>query len=251
MDWRAQRGSSTPLFLAAWAAALLFLAFAVDFGRFFLVREQLRTAEDAAALAGALQMEYRIRLEWRRVSVRWETVCEASSGTERECRTVEQRSPMPPLVIAGPEAEVWPGLRRRLAEVCASPAVECQDLISQKCWLAPRGSMEQVRSRAREAFMQNQWWGHQARLDGPVEVMLPNEGVAEPQEFPVEVRARLRMKTLLLAAVGIPELTVEKAGPPTRASPVRRDGGPRAPSVGPLVEAEIPSQSPCDALAVR
>lgn len=239
-----------PLFLAAWTAALLFLAFAVDFGRLFLIREQLRAAEDAAALAGALQMEYRIRLEWRRVRVWWETVCEGAPGAEVDCRPVERRSPMSPLVISGSEASVWPDLRRRLADACASPAVECQDLISQKCWLAPRGSMAQVRSRAREAFDQNQWWGKQARLDGPVEITLPNEGALEPDSFPVEVRARLRMKTLLLAVIGIPELTVEKAGPPTRASPVRRAGGPRTPAVGPLVEAEIPSQSPCDALAV-
>lgn len=57
LDWRSERGSSTALLLVTFMVMIGFLGYAVDLALAEVYREQLRTAAEAAATAGALDAD--------------------------------------------------------------------------------------------------------------------------------------------------------------------------------------------------
>jgi len=224
--WWQERGSTSVLFLSIWSVALITLAFAVDVGRVYVVREQLRTAEEAAALAGVLQAQYMVEARFHREENRPRLECEESDeeGEPPDCHLKDNWVRIAPAVIRGPEAQVWPEAQRAWADQCGGYDIRCKPRYSSSdCWIEPRQSMAAVRSAALDAFALNDRWGDQARLAGPVAVDLEGVNTSKPRHLKVGVKATLEMETLLLNVLGVDALTVATQGGPTTAELVRRD----------------------------
>ncbi len=225
-----ERGSTSALFIFIWSVALLAIGFALDIGRVFVFREQLRTAEEAAALAGVQQARYmveaRFRREENRPYLRCEEIPGALPGEEPtlECDLVDNWVEVAPAVILGPEAEVWPDAHRLWADQCIGYNVRCaRQYHAAECWIEPRSGWATVRAAAQEAFQMNARWGGQARTAGPVAVEIETDGSSKPRQLRVSVTAVLEMDTLLLPLVGVDALTVATPGDRTTAELVRRE----------------------------
>lgn len=225
-----QRGSTGALFVFIWAVAVLAIGFALDVGRVFVLREQLRTAEEAAALAGVRQTRYVVEAWFRREENRPVTVCETVPppvpGGEPavECWLVDNWVEISPAVIQGPEAEVWPDAHRIWAEQCVGYNVRCaRQYHAAECWIEPRAGWGEVRAAAVEAFQMNARWGGLARTVGPVAVEVATDTPLRPRQLRVAVTAVLEMDALLLPLVGVDTLTVVTPGGATAAELVRRE----------------------------
>jgi hypothetical protein len=225
-----QRGSTAALFVFIWAVAVLAIGFALDVGRVFVLREQLRTAEEAAALAGVGQARYAVEAWFRREENQPVTVCETVPPTEPggapavECRVVDNWVETSPAVIQGPEAEVWPDAHRLWAEQCIGSHIRCaRQYYAAGCWIEPRSDWAQVRAAAAEAFQMNAQWGGLARTAGPVAVEVVTDSPFRPRHLRVAVSAVLEMDALLLPLVGVDRLTVATPGEATAAELVRRE----------------------------
>ncbi|MEW8978478.1 MAG: Tad domain-containing protein [Symbiobacterium sp.] len=221
---RDARGSTSALFIFVWSVALVALGIALDVGRVFVLREQLRTAEEAAALAGVLQARFMVEARFPREENRPVPVCVPGPDGLPECRLVDNWVPIEPAVISGPEAEVWPDAHRLWADQCVRPGVRCDRRYkSGTCWIAPRSDWAAVRAAARDAFEANARWNGQARLAGPVTVEIETDASSRPRQLRVGVTAALEMDTLLLPILGVDALTVKTPGEPTTAELVRRE----------------------------
>ncbi|MFO7273503.1 MAG: Tad domain-containing protein [Bacillota bacterium] len=225
-----ERGSTSALFAFIWAVALLAIGFALDVGRVFVLREQLRTAEEAAALAGVQQARYVVEAQFRREENRPYPVCEpaapAAPGEEptEECRMVDNWVEVSPAVIRGPESEVWPDAHRLWAEQCIGPNVRCdRQYHAAECWIEPRSGWAAVHAAAAQAFQANERWGGLARTAGPVVVEVDTDSQVKPRQLRVSVTAVLEMDTLLLPLVGVDALSVATPGAATAAELVRRE----------------------------
>jgi hypothetical protein len=73
---------------------LLFAGLALDFGRTHLLRAQLQTALDAAALAGALEVIPMVEIQIPRWEWAAETCTDPVSGNEYDCSHWERTSPV-------------------------------------------------------------------------------------------------------------------------------------------------------------
>jgi len=225
-----QRGSTSALFVFIWSVALLAIGFALDIGRVFVLREQLRTAEEAAALAGVQQTRYVVEAWFRREEnqpvMKCEQVPPALPGEEPElkCTLVDNWVEIAPAVIRGPEAEVWPDAHRIWADQCSGHNVRCaRHYHAAECWIEPRSGWAAVQAVAAEAFQMNVRWGGQARTVGPVTVEIETDGKLRPRQLRVGVAAVLEVDALLLPLVGVDTLTVATPGPRTTAELVRRE----------------------------
>lgn len=225
-----ERGSTSALFVFIWAVALLAIGFALDIGRVFVLREQLRTAEEAAALAGVQQARYVVEARFSREENRPVLECApappAAPGEApgQDCRLADNWVEIEPAVIRGPEAQVWPDAHRLWAEQCARYNVRCaRQYHAAACWIEPRSDWAALRTAALEAFQLNAGWGSQARTVGPVTVEIETDGKSRPRQLRVGVSAVLEVDTLLLPLVGVDALTVVTPGPRTTAELVRRE----------------------------
>jgi len=236
----AERGSTAALFIFLWSVSLIALGIALDVGRVFVLREQLRTAEEAAALAGVLQARYMVEARFAREENRPFPVCtEPEPGQLPDCHLVDNWVAVDPAVVSGPEAEVWPDAHRLWAAQCNRYNVRCSRQYSAaECWIEPRADWAALRAAAVSAFEANARWGGQARTAGPVSVNVETGGGSKPRQLRVGVTAVLEMDTLLLPILGVDVLSVTTPGDPTTAELVRREwagqtvwiGGVRVPS---------------------
>lgn len=223
--WLEERGSTSALLLSVWSVALIAIALAIDLGRLFVIREQLRTAEEAAALAGVLQAQYMVEARFPRRQNQPYQVCEpiGPEGIEVKCHLVDNWVPIAPAVIAGPESEVWPEAHKVWAQQCYGYDIRCdRQYEASACWIAPRKSWAEVRSAALEAFALNERWGDQASLAGAVDVAVETGNKVRPRQLKVGVTATLEMKTLLFHILGVDSIPVSTQGSPTAADLVRR-----------------------------
>lgn len=235
MRWRDQRGSTTAAFVLAWSVIMLSVAFAADFGRIFVIREQLRTAEDAAALAGALQLDYKVRFVFAREREVSTWVCEedALPDTEAAPPTLEDCwlrwwAPMADVSVEGWEFKVWPDQLRATWQGLCTGEFRCTPAEEPPtCWIEPIESPAVVEGVARSVFKLNETWGKQATVRS-VKVGTAKShfvGPARPRTYVVLVEGELEMKTYLLAALGldkVPVRTLESKPRPARAELVRR-----------------------------
>lgn len=220
-----ERGSTSALFIFFWSVALIALGIALDVGRVFVLREQLRTAEEAAALAGVLQARYVVEARFRREENRPILVCSEPQPDELpDCHLVDNWVAIEPATIRGPEAEVWPDAHRLWAAQCNRYNVRCsRQYLAAECWIEPRTDWAALRAAALSTFQANARWGGQARTAGPVSVEVETSGGSKPRQLRVGVTAVLEMETLLLPILGVDALSVATPGEPTTAELVRRE----------------------------
>jgi hypothetical protein len=231
MRWRDQRGSSSLIFVLAWSIILLSVAFAADFGRVFFLREQLRTAEDAAALAGALQLDFKVRMVFAREERKSRFICdlkgEAPPAAMEDC-WVYWWEAAPDLVFEGWENEAWSELRETWSLVCTGVQYRCNPAYKEppRCWVEPIESQEQVVARAKSVFGLNAVWGSQATLRkvgvSTARSKFVDGDPKKPRRYEVAVDAELEMKTYLLAAFGVETIPVKTLEHPPRAATAER-----------------------------
>lgn len=236
MRRRDQHGSSSVIFLLSWSMILLTVAFAADFGRIFFLREQLRTAKDAAALAGALQLDYKVRLVFAREKKVSEFVCTPEQvqeildeeGSPDVC-WVEKWVQAPDLVFEGWEDEAWPEVGSSWPQLCNGLDYRCTPAYKgpPMCWIEPEDSWDAAAAIARSAFERNQVWGDQATVRGlhvaGFKANFVNGDPSKPRTYEVTVDGQLEMKMYLLAALGKKTLFVRTDPPrPAKAELVRR-----------------------------
>ena len=222
---KSERGSTSALFIFIWSVALVAVGIALDVGRVFVLREQLRTAEEAAALAGVLQARYMVEARFRREENRPVPVCEEPEpGELPNCHLVDNWVAIDPAIIRGPEAEVWPDAHRLWTAQCSRYNVRCsRQYAAAECWIEPRTDWAALRATALNTFQSNARWGSQARTLGPVDVEVETGGGSKPRQLRVAVSATLEMETLLLPILGVHSLKVSTPGEPTAAELVRRE----------------------------
>lgn len=219
MNWRSQRGSSSAVFVLLWAVIVICLAMATDLGRIYVVREQLRTAQDAAALAGALQVRYMVEFRFTR-EVRVVTPCDLTKLKEGEvCHDVVEWFSASDLVLSGPESEIYVNLAKLKAPHCrgdyrcsAQPAVA-------RCWIEPKNGWPAVEALARSTFQQNAQWGAGTAVKS---LAVDVRQTTVPKDFAVHVIGKLETGTPMLAVLGVKSLAVQLPVQEGRAVSVRR-----------------------------
>lgn len=208
---RSERGATLVLTAVAMSALFLFAGLALDFGRAYLLKAQLQTAVDAAALAGALQVIPMAEISISRRKAE-ETQCwDPVAGTYYSCLSWEPASNK---VITGTQWELIHQKRWRQAAgaACTWP-YRCTDYRVVREWLVLPASTVPT---AENTFHQNERWPSGGALAARVRGLSVsiNHDKAE-----VTARARMSTPTTFLKLVGMRELTFERKG---TATPVRR-----------------------------
>lgn len=247
MTWRDQRGSTSIVFVLAWSVILLSVAFAADFARIFVFREQLRTAEDAAALAGALQLDYKVRLVFSREKQFEQVICEDEVPEEdtTSC-TIEWWEPAADVTVEDWEfAVATEKLWSIWSEQCMGEFRCAPEKEVFRCWIEPFEGLAALENTARSLFQLNQTWGEQATVRSLDVKVMRSDAVAAGRyrTYQVLVDGELEMKTYLLAVFGIDKLpvkTLELKPKPAKAELVRRSD----PLMLKVPEREF--RSPCD-----
>lgn len=247
MRWRDERGSSTVILVLSWSVILLCVALGADLGRLYIIREQLRTAEDAASLAGALQLEYAVQMEFRREQLHEDWQCDSEgwlpdekpagppadgepppippieelspSELEAKC-AVQEWKPTSPFRVEGTEEERWPTLSTIWQSECGGEFRCDPDATVYQCWLQPKVSEEDVAAKARSIFEANEVWGDQATRTN-LDIVVKGLKGEHPKRVFVEVDSRLQMRTYLLPLIGLERLEVSLPKP-SKGVPVRR-----------------------------
>ncbi len=240
MRWQDQRGSATTVFVLAWSVILITVAFAADFGRIFFIREQLRTALDAASLGGALQLDYKVEMaftQWRYHEWR-NPVCEEPPPYDPSDPPPDPDAPLPPpwepkpakplpkqsvsntcwhlwwaaapqrVVFTGWEDDVWKGFEARWNQQCEGSDRWCDltEELNRACWIEPAASDDHVEQVAGQAFGRNQVWGNQATLKQMLVTVERGQfaggNPSRPRQVIVRANGELHMKTYLLAMLG-------------------------------------------------
>ncbi len=190
---------------------LLFAGLALDFGRAHLLKAQLQTAVDAAALAGALQVVPMVEI----AVVRWE----ADDGTCTDPVTRKPYScitwgPASPAMATGTERDLLrqQGWRQAVAGQCGWPHRCAGDYAIVQQWQILPATTSGV---AADTFRMNNTWpggSLKPRLTAPAVTV-------DPQKVEVTVSATMTMPTSFLKLIGIRELRFARSG---SAVPVRR-----------------------------
>jgi hypothetical protein len=199
-----QRGSAMVATVLAWTMFLVSLALAIDIGRVYLFREQLRTAADAGALAGAMQVQRMVRVVMPRQV--WEDVyCDDPLGGPRYACD-EELVGASAVDVSGLEDPVW--TKKTFRDVNCGGDYVCADEAQWRvtCWLEPKGGdWDAPRKAARDMFLRNAAWGDEAVLTG-FEVRYDQDRRA--RDFEVKVGAELTMPTQLIAALGVKKIPI-------------------------------------------
>lgn len=195
---------------AALTLLLLFAGLALDFGRAHLLKAQLQTAVDAAALAGALQVIPMVEISIRRYEAS-ETWCkDPLTHVQYPCMDWD---PASPVVLTGTQWDLlhlglW---RARAGAQCTWP-YRCDSYRIVREWLVLPPSAEPV---AEGAFYRNATW--------PAGALAPTVDrptvITDSREITVTAVARMQMPTTFLKLIGIREVSFERRG---TATPVKR-----------------------------
>lgn len=189
---------------------LLFAGLALDFGRAHLLRAQLQTAVDAAALAGALQVVPMVELSIPRWEAEDDTCTDPVTHREYTCRHWYATSPVD---LEGPEWNLLNlgGWRSAAGAQCTWP-FRCNSPRIVREWLVLPPSTAGV---AENTFYKNAAWpvgDFGARVDN-LEIAI------DPDKAQVTATAALTTPTSFLKLVGIQELHIARTG---SAVPVKR-----------------------------
>lgn len=149
---RNERGSAGSVFLiAGWAVALFALIIAVDAGRGFIIREQLHTAADAAALHGVSQVVRMVEVTVYR-QTRNEKTCEDANATAK-CYTEWRQNNYN---RTDTEVNLWDRWTSLRNGVCGPPETTSCSSEVWKCFVVPKnGDWRLPEQSARAAFMEN------------------------------------------------------------------------------------------------
>lgn len=219
MSWRSQRGSSSAVFVLLWGLIVICLAMATDLGRIYVVREQLRTAQDAAALAGALQVRYMVEFRFTR-KVRVVIPCDLTKLPEGSpCVDTVRWVSTKDLVLSGPESEIYVNLAKLKAPSCSGDYRCSAQPIVARCWVEPKNGWPAVADVARKTFQQNAQWGAGT---GVKSLAVDVRQTTVPKDFAVHVTGKLEMGTPMLAVLGMKSLAVQLPVQEGRAVSVRR-----------------------------
>lgn len=189
---------------AALTILLLFAGLALDFGRAHLLRAQLQTAVDAAALAGALQSIPMVELEigrWIRVR---EDCLDPITGQPYACYYWERTSP------ARVSGQTWELIRQNqwraaAGAQCTSP-YRCDSTYTiRREWLILPSSTTSV---ARNAFYKNATW---PGGDSGIRIEGLSIGV-DQSAVEVTASATMRIPTSFLKLIGMRELRFARTG---------------------------------------
>jgi hypothetical protein len=191
----------------------LFTGLALDFGRVHLLRAQLQTAVDAAALAGALQVVPMVDLEIDRWIASEGTCSDPATGRQYRCLVWSGATPVQ---ISGPE---WDLLIQNRWQTAAQ---------SQCSWPYRCGGSPTVTGRklilppnteaiTQETFEKNALWPN--TLGTQVAALSVRPDDRDPQKPKVTATARLVTSTSFLKLVGIRQMQITRSG---TAVPVRR-----------------------------
>lgn len=208
-----ERGAVMVVAAAALTALLLFAGLALDFGRGHLLRAQLQTAVDAAALAGALQAVPMAELQVSRWVAETEECTDPITRKPYRCVSWSNASPV---TVSGAERYLirQGGWRTATAGDCSWP-YRCSPTYSvERRWLQLPAD-DSIRQVARSTFYENaRWPGGSA---GPQVQQL--EVSADPLKTEVTATASLTMPTTFLRLAMIDHLQITRTG---SAVPVRR-----------------------------
>ena len=224
---RRQRGSTLVVTVICWSLFIVCLGLAVDLGRFFVYREQLRTATDAAALAGAMEVTRMVRVSVPRQVWDETKTCLDEQGQSYDCPGLVSASPF---VEEGPEVPLW-SQQLYQAHCNTWPYVCDTGAQTVTCWLEPKGNdWSRPRAVARQVFDQNAIWGNGARKRGG-DISVAYSESTKYRDFTVDVDAGLLFDTSLMGIVGIPTLEVylPKEQRPAHAIQLPSRGYPRPP----------------------
>ncbi len=211
MHWSDERGSTSLMALLAVATiAIGFLAFSVDLAMWYVYRQQVRTALDAAVTAGAMQGRYELTVAAVGKQQSKRNVCVGPGGSCSQQAQVWQYGPTTTVPLAtGLEKSVWAPYKygaQKLWETfpgqCVSPSQEgffCQELTVVSCRVTDPGTAVQA---AREAYEANQsrWAGRLVKVQevGPTVVA----GQANRLDFRVEMSVSAEMPTRFMKMFG-------------------------------------------------
>jgi len=205
------RGATLVMTAMAMSALFLFAGLALDFGRAYVLKAQLQTAVDAAALAGALQVIPMAELSInRRRAV--ETECwDPVSGTYYDCLDWRDTSSVR---VTGTQWELiaqkkW---KQAAGDSCTWP-FRCTGYKTVREWLVLPNSTVPT---AENTFHQNERWPSGGALSARVEGLSVTVNHARAE---VTASARMTTPTTFLKLVGIQELSFERKG---TATPVKR-----------------------------
>jgi hypothetical protein len=208
-----QQGVVMVLAAVSLSILLMFAGLALDFGRAHLLRAQLQTAVDAAALAGSLEVIPMVTIEVPRLKWTDRTCYDPITQEPYDCSSWRRTTPAR---VSGTEWDLfWQDhWRARVASQCNDP-YQCADYYNVvRRWLdLPPGT----RAVAENAFNLNATWpgGSSGIRITKLEVdTVPTRGE-------VTATATMVVPTSFLRVAGIAQLTLNRTG---TAVPVRRSG---------------------------
>ncbi len=206
---RSEEGGAVMVIAAvSFTVLLLFAGLALDFGRAHLLKAQLQTAVDAAALAGALQVVPMVEIDVERMHWEDRTCVDPKSKKAYDCSSWEWSSPAR---LSGPEWDLVRNEGWRGSPSCTG-RYWCQDYTVVRQWLILPPTTIPV---AEETFRENSVWpgGSHGATVRDLRVSMDQVKVE------VTATATLTTPTSFLKLAGINELRMTTTG---SAVPVRR-----------------------------
>jgi hypothetical protein len=164
--YKSEQGSSTVMLVGVWMVIMGMLAMTFDFAMYYVHRQQLQTAAEAAAAAGAMQVRYKMTLRIQRRERYLAQVCMVPVPNQ-PCHTFEDFwtwSNISDYKPTGWEQDVWTPIswgknRKELWEhfplncdpsSFTSSYVDCYSKAVAQCWLAPYGDIDGAMKQAYE-----------------------------------------------------------------------------------------------------
>jgi hypothetical protein len=206
-----ERGAVMVMAAVSLTILLLFAGLALDFGRAHLLRAQLQTAVDAAALAGALQVQPMAEIAVDRWKATESSCWDPTSERNYPCLSWESTSPAR---ATGRQFDLFHqgGWRSAIAAQCSWPYRCGNTYRIVREWLILPPSTQSV---TEQAFYMNATWP-----PGPLGAAVHDLHVAtNPTTAEVTATATLSTPTSFLKLVGISQLQFTRTG---TAIPVRR-----------------------------
>lgn len=212
--WREQRGAAMILTAVSLMTLLLLTGLALDYGRAHLLRAQLQTALDAAALAGALQSEPWVKVtvlrrEWFQVQ---DQCWDPENGVWYGCGWHWESRSADSCCLTGKEIDLVYREAWRQQVACGWP-YDCLGTRIEESWIVLGDS---ALDWARDAFARNAAWPR-----GPGGVTLREFWVGPDPggQARVAARAVLALPTGFLRLAAVSEIRVARTA---AAEPVRR-----------------------------
>lgn len=227
MTGRGERGSVSSLFLvSSWTLILFGLVVGADFGRVYFYREQMQTAADAAALAGAQQIKRMVKVKVQREvwDANYEYDCEYDGNwVKTNCNYGKYVS-----TTDGEKQGAYPLSWRN--DLC-SGNFKCTGEPTYTCWLEPKeGRWERADEAAAYSFWKNAQGTQWAPYVKVVRVVKAPPSAAQNNWgwFWVQVQTSAEAPTLLWGLLGKNTVTVSREGLgyiASEAKPVLRGAG--------------------------